>query len=261
MGPKNIALVKLFQADQALRQAQERLDSASRGVRVQKRKVTDLQQKLDTLQQQLRKEQAHAAEMESNIQAHEARIEKLRTQQQTASNNKEYQAFLVEINTQKTDKKKIEDQTMAAMESVEKLSAEVNQLKTQLETDQGTLATLESQINDKVAELKVEVDRLTPARDEAASQLPATLRDQFDRMADRFDGEAMSPLIRTNPRREEYACASCNMALVVDIYNRLHTRDDLVPCPSCGRYLFIPEEMPVEQMINKKKVKEKQQAE
>jgi predicted nucleic acid-binding Zn-ribbon protein len=261
MGPKNIALVKLFQADQALRQAQERLDSASRGVRVQKRKVTDLQQKLDTLSQKLKKEQAQAAEMESNIQAYEARIEKLRTQQQTASNNKEYQAFLIEINTQKTDKKKIEDQTIGVMESVEKSSNEATQLKGQLETEQATLATLESQITDKVTELKAEVDRLTPARNEAAQQVPAGMRDQFDRMADRFDGEAMSPLIRTNPRREEYACESCNMALVVDVYNRLHTRDDLVPCPSCGRYLFIPEEMPVEQMVNKKKVKEKQQAE
>ena len=42
MGPTNIALVKLFRADQAIREAQERLDAASKNVRVQERRVNDL---------------------------------------------------------------------------------------------------------------------------------------------------------------------------------------------------------------------------
>jgi len=33
MGPTNVALVKLYQSDQALREAQERLDAASKNVR------------------------------------------------------------------------------------------------------------------------------------------------------------------------------------------------------------------------------------
>ena len=35
MGPTNLALVKLFQADQKLRVQQERLDAATKNVRVQ----------------------------------------------------------------------------------------------------------------------------------------------------------------------------------------------------------------------------------
>ena len=42
MGPTNIALVSLYRADQALREAQERLDAASKNVRVQERRVNDL---------------------------------------------------------------------------------------------------------------------------------------------------------------------------------------------------------------------------
>ena len=38
MGPTNIALVKLFQADQQLREAQARLDSVTRNARIQERK-------------------------------------------------------------------------------------------------------------------------------------------------------------------------------------------------------------------------------
>jgi len=42
MGPTNVALVKLYRANEALREAQDRLDAASKNVRVQERKVNDL---------------------------------------------------------------------------------------------------------------------------------------------------------------------------------------------------------------------------
>ena len=49
MGPTNLALVKLFQADQNLRAAQERYESAARSVRILERKVADLTGKLTAL--------------------------------------------------------------------------------------------------------------------------------------------------------------------------------------------------------------------
>ncbi len=55
------------------------------------------------------------------------------------------------------------------------------------------------------------------------------------------------------------------MSLVVDVYNRLHLRDDITFCPSCRRILYIPEDMTPEMAINpptvKKPKKEKKAAE
>jgi hypothetical protein len=44
------------------------------------------------------------------------------------------------------------------------------------------------------------------------------------------------------------------MSLVVDIYNRLHSRDELVTCTSCGRMLFIPEDLPPDVAVHKANV-------
>ena len=74
-------------------------------------------------------------------------------------------------------------------------------------------------------------------------------------MADRFEGEALSPLEKPNPREEEYICGACNMSLVVDVYNRLHTRDDVLYCPSCQRILFIPEDLTPDLAVHKPKEK------
>ena len=40
------------------------------------------------------------------------------------------------------------------------------------------------------------------------------------------------------------------MELVADVYNRLHSRDDLITCTSCGRMLYIPEDLPPEVAVN-----------
>lgn len=255
MGPTNRALVQLFHADQALRAAQERLESATKNVRIQERRTRDLDEKLQQAQQTLREQQAQSAQLDLDLQSRDERIERLRAQQQEAKNNKEYQAFLVRINTEKVDRNKVEDQAMKLLETIERESGAVREMGTQLEGERARLATLQEQIGDKVAALEAEIESLRPARDAAAAATPANAINAFERLAERFDGEAMAPIERPNPRLEEYICSSCNIELVTDIYNRLHGRDEMVPCPSCQRLLFIPENLTLEAAINKPKEK------
>jgi hypothetical protein len=75
----------------------------------------------------------------------------------------------------------------------------------------------------------------------------------FDRLAEHHEGEAMSPIMKPDRRKEEYVCSACMMDLVTDVYNRLHTRDEMVFCPSCRRILYIPDELPPDLAVNKKK--------
>jgi len=252
MGPTNIALVKLFKADQAFRAAQARLDAAARHVRVQDRRVAELSEKLKLAQTQLKEQQAKAGQHDLDLKSRDAHIERLRTQQQTAKNNKEYQAFLVEINTAKVDRNKIEDEAMKVLEAVERQQNEVGTMQAQLDGERKKLETLQSESGETVKRLTSEVDSLRPAREQAAAAVPPKGRDAFDRLAERYEGEAMSAIGKPDRRREEYICGACNMSLVADVYNKLHSRDDLVFCPSCRRILYIPEDLPPETAINTK---------
>jgi predicted nucleic acid-binding Zn-ribbon protein len=253
MGPTNIALVKLFRADQNLRSAQEDYESAARSVRILERKVGELTGKLNALQKSLREQQTAAANLDLDLKTREAHIEKLRTQQQQAKTNKEYQVFLTEINTEKVDRNKIEEEAIKALEVVERTQGEVKVIQTQLSEEQGKLTTVHGQLAGKLSELQTEIDRLKPAREEAYNAVSPKARTAFERLAERFEGEAMSALEKPDRRHEEYVCGACQMALVVDVYNRLHSRDEMVMCPSCGRMLYIPEDLPPEVAVNKVK--------
>jgi len=253
MGPTNVALVKLFKADQALRESQARLDAAARNVRVQERKVADLSEKLKLAQNTLKEQQSTAATLDVELRSRDGHIERLRTQQQTAKNNKEYQAFLVEINTAKVDRNKIEDEAMKVLEAVERGQNEVGAQQQLLDAERQKLDGLRAESGEMLRRLQAEVEALRPVREAAAAETPAKARDIFERLADRYDGEPMSAISKPDRRREEYICGACNMSLVADVYNKLHSRDELVYCPSCRRILFIPEDLPPEQAINMSK--------
>jgi predicted nucleic acid-binding Zn-ribbon protein len=139
------------------------------------------------------------------------------------------------------------------MQQVETLQAEVKELTALLESESAKLATMNSQITDKITALQSEIDALKPSREQCAAAVSAKARGAFDRLADRFEGEAMSALAKPDRRREEYVCTACNMDLVTDVYNKLHSRDDLVFCPICHRILYIPEDLPPEAAVKIKK--------
>ena len=253
MGPTNVALVRLYKADLALREAQARLDSAARNVRIQERRVAELGEKLKLAQTKLKEQQSKAGQLDLDLKSRDAHIEKLRKQQQTTHNAKEYQTFLVEINTAKVDRNKIEDEAMKVLEEVERDQNEVGAMQLQLQAENEKLEGLRQSSRDTVARLQAEVDTLRPAREEAAEDCPPKAREAFDRLAERFEGEAVAALAKPDRRREEYICTACNMSLVADVYNKLHSRDDLVFCPSCRRMLYIPEDLPPETAINSNK--------
>ncbi|HWP40943.1 MAG TPA: C4-type zinc ribbon domain-containing protein [Tepidisphaeraceae bacterium] len=253
MGPTNIALVKLFEADQRMRAAQARLEAASKDVRVQERRVNDLVEKHRLASATLMEARARAGQVELELKSREAHIEKLRLQQQQAKNNKEYQAFLVEINTEKVDKAKIEDELIKLMEQVERGQKQLAELASQLEAERSKLASLKEGISDKLAALQAEVEALRLPRDEARKAVPPKALDIYDRLAEHHDGEALAPIAKPDPRREEYICSACNMELVTDVYNKLHARDELVFCPSCRRILYIPQDLPPETAVHRKK--------
>jgi predicted nucleic acid-binding Zn-ribbon protein len=246
MGPTNVALVKLFQVDQKLSEAQARLDVVSRNVRVQERKVNEVTEKLGIAQVKLREAQSAAAQYDLEIKTRDAQIEKLRGQQQASKNNREYQTFLLEINTQKIDRGKAEEMALEKMEEVEQAQAQVAELTVALDAEKTRWAALKAEVGDKVAALEAEIASIRPEREAAASAVPARGHDVYDRLADRFEGEAMAAVIQPNPRYEEYICGGCNMSLVTDVYNKLHTRDDILICPSCKRILYIEDDLPAE---------------
>ena len=253
MGPTNLALLQLFRVDSDLRKANDDLDQATRGLRIQKKRAELAEQAHAATGTKLKQVKAKQMELDSDLKQRDEHIEHLRLQQQEAQNNRQYQAFLGEINTQKVERSRVEDDSTNKLQEIDVLTAQLEQQAQAAKDERRQAEELEANIGTTTAELQSRIDALQPTRDAAADKVPAGPRAAFERLADNYDGEALAPIGHIEGKEERYYCTACNMELVVDVYNRLRTRDDVVTCPGCGRMLYIPEELTPEMAIKQKK--------
>jgi uncharacterized protein len=233
-------LYALFLADKQLRGLRARLDAARRRHTAQQTRLQQFQQQQQELVAQHRAAQASAQGLERETTAIEQKITRLREQMNTVRNNKEYSALLVEVNTLKIDKGKIEEQALERMEQVDRLKAEMQAIAARV-ADQSKLTTVAA---DEVAaaesELGAELAELQTKRDAAAELLPPDLRGLYERAAAIHEEEAMAEVVEENRRHMEFSCGGCYMAIPVELLNTLLSHSDKpVLCPSCGRILYL----------------------
>jgi hypothetical protein len=235
----NDALKELFLVDQQVRGLESRLDGARRGVRSQQIKIEQRTEQREQLIAQLKQAQAAAANAENEVASIEQKIERLRQQMNTAKTNKEYSAFLVEVNTLKVEKGKAEEQALEHMTRIDSLKEEIAEVEQKLAEEQRIKQLTDRELADRQAEVADQLAELKQQREQAASNLPADALAVFERLAENMDGEAMAPVIETDRRRLEYSCGGCYMSIPVEKVNILATQDKLVPCPSCNRLLYL----------------------
>jgi hypothetical protein len=233
------ALHELYLVDQQVRGLQSRLDAASTHVRAQTNKLDALKKQLTDLADQHRQAHASEANLENEIKSIEQHINKLRDQMNSAKTNKEYSAFLVEVNTFKADKARIEERALELLGESDKLAERMNQLKVQVEDQQKVKTHAEGELEKRRAEVGEDLDRLKAKRQTAAAAVPGDALAVFEKLADDTDGEPMAPVEQDDPRRMDYNCGGCFMSIPVEVVNRLATQDNLVLCTSCGRILYL----------------------
>ena len=237
------ALHTLFLVDQQVRGLESRLDGARQHGRAQQIKIEQLTRQHDEVADRLKHAQAAAANFENDANATEQRIAKLRDQMNSAKTNKEYSTFLVEVNTLKVDKSKVEEQALEEMTRIETMKADLAALETKLAEQRKIKGRADQELADRQSEVAGRLEELKAERADAAAKVPVDTLAVFNRLADNFDGEAMAPVIEADRRRLEYTCGGCFMQIPVERVNQLATQDRLVQCPSCQRMLYLEPEL------------------
>ncbi|MDH3584607.1 MAG: hypothetical protein OER86_10370, partial [Phycisphaerae bacterium] len=207
------ALRRLFLVDQQLRGLQTGLDGAGRHLKGQQNKVDQLRQQIATLSDQLQHAQASEANLENEANGIRDRIEKLREQMNSAKTNKEYSTFLVEINTLKADQSKVEDQALDLLQQSDQIRGEITEVEGKLAEQEKIRSVVDKELATRRGEISERLEELKKERAEAAADVPPEPLAVFDKLADSLDGEAMSPVVCEDKRRQEYICGGCYMQL------------------------------------------------
>jgi len=237
-------LRELFVLDQQVRGLESRFEAASRRRGAQTRLRDQLKTQYTELSQQLKQTQATAHNLETQVGELDARIARQREQMNSVHSNKEYSALLVEVNTLKVEKSKLEDAALAEMQRVDALKAEAEALESKIADREKLMGQADAEVQAARAEVGQRLDEAIAKRDAARAELPAEALAAFDRNAEAYDGESLAEVEEQNRRSMEYACGGCFIQIPVERVNTLMTRpDQLVICPSCSRILYLGDEL------------------
>ena len=240
-------LRELFLLDQQVRGLRSRFESGARRQQVQQNKLDQLLQQQTELKQQVKHAEATAASLEHQSNDAEQRIAKLRDQMSTVTTNKEYSALLVEANTLKDEKSKLEDQALEQMSSVEALREQLTAIDEKIEQQTKVVELAGKEVEAAKAEVGNRLDEVTAKRDEAASVVPPQVLSQFERLVYSHDGEALAEVHEQDRRRMEYSCGGCFMSLPIEVVNKVMTKpDETTTCTNCGRILYINQDLKAE---------------
>jgi len=247
-------LLRLHKVDRRLRELRSRLASAERYLKLQDQQLADLARRREALSAQVRQLQATVHNDESEMAGLDEKIAKLRDQLNSAKTSREYSAFLTEINTFKADKDQIEERALEGMQRLDELKANLEALDAEHDERKGIRDVAESDLKQREADAKDQLEKLIAEREEAANEVPRDALAVFDSIAARIEPheDVMAPIEEHSRRSMEYACGGCQTMLPVELVSRLLGKGDLTRCVSCGSILFMEESLRESMLAAKK---------
>ncbi|MCX5688446.1 MAG: hypothetical protein NTV94_01410 [Planctomycetota bacterium] len=221
---------------------QSRLKVAEGFLGQQVKELDQLEAGKKTLDAQLKQIGAVAGDHEGEAKRLEAKMEHLREQMNNAQTNKEYQAFLVELNTIKIEKDRSETAALDQMgkgEELRKQLAEIEDKKAQREQVRSVAA---KERNERYAEIEGRLNELKAELVECVTDVPKDTMIMFQRLLDVRGDEAMGAIEIVDRKRHEYHCGTCMMAIPMEAVNGLLSGGRLTRCSSCQCVIYLTRE-------------------
>lgn len=239
MGATVDALLRLQEIERQLAEVRQNVERRVRAVRRQESSISEVDRDLDAKRAALRIDQIEADRLDVDMRVHDASIAKLRQSLNQVKTNKEYSAILTQLNTEKADNGKLEDQVMTLLAEIDAKSKDIEQIRETRVKEVERLDGFEAEVIAVKEKSAARLDELTARRDKAAEDVPAGALELFNRVAHRNEGEALAMVVRTHPKRAEYVCEGCNMAITIEQVNAITSRDEAIVCNICGHILYM----------------------
>ena len=200
--------------------------------------VTDLKNKEDSLTSDFERGKARLKEIaleqhktEMNLAEFKEKIDKLKDQLFLVTNNKQYDALMLEIDHLKENLDRNETTELELLEEKDQLSEQVKSQEQSLESLRKDLSSKRVNLDQALAASSSEKKDLESRREETAKDLSASVLARYNRILSARNGLAVVSL-------EGRSCGGCGAALPPQLVAEVKTLATIQDCSVCTRFLF-----------------------
>lgn len=232
-------LLKVYLVEKQIRGLQTRLKAAEKFLNEQDGQLSKIESKHSDLTTQLKKLQAKAADNEGEMKRLDEKIRTVREQMNTARTNKEYQAFLVEANTFKTERDAMETAALEHMAKVDEVRKQIEEIEAAKSQRSSVKQVATTDRDQRHAEIRERLEELKKERGTATKDVPQDALGTLLKLLEQRGDDAMATIEVHDAKRHEYNCGSCMMALPIEAVAGLMSSGRLTLCASCQCVLYI----------------------
>lgn len=200
--------------------------------------IAEIEKKLEGHQRRLEHDKAallanqkDRKRLEGEIQAHDQKISKLKSQMMEAKNNDQYRAFQKEIDFAGQETRKAEDRILELMAEAEPLDKNVKAAEASLATEKTHVEAEKSTARERTAADQKEIDTLKAERVTITAQMTPSVVSNYDRIRKGRAGVGITEAVSGR-------CGRCNIVLRPQFYQDLKKGETIMTCESCGRILY-----------------------
>lgn len=169
---------------------------------------------------------------EKDLEVVQAKRSKTEGRLYEVKTNKEYSAVLAEIEEIKQEKGRVEEEILVLMESQERLTADIKDAEGRFKARETQGKQEEAALQEKLRAVEADLALVRSERAELTRQLPVPVLADYDKLLKARGGLALAQVIKPN------LCGGCRMTVTPQRLQELRAQTSLLPCESCGRYLY-----------------------
>jgi predicted nucleic acid-binding Zn-ribbon protein len=200
------------------------LEEARRPLSTAQKQLEETRARMDVLSKSKR-------DKERDLQVQEESIEKFKARQSEIKTNKEYQAYLHELETARVKKGLLEEELLALME-------ELDQQARQVKAQEQLVVSSEKEFSEKKREFELQATRLgeemrrfEAERESVQNQIEEKLRRSYQRLKSALKDLAVVPIVQG-------ACGGCHMNLPPQLLAEVKMHAEIRTCSHCHRILY-----------------------
>ena len=235
-------LLQVFQVDNSIDGLQGRLRAAERFLAEQERQLAAIEKRRTTTDNELKQTKAAAANAEGEAKRLDGHIAELRDKMNSAASNKEYQAYLTEIATFKSQKEEQESVALELMGRVETLTTQSQEFAQAHDEREGMRRVALQQREDRQAEIADRLEQLKQEREAIVAEVPEHTLTHYLRVRGQLGDEAMAPVEVVDAKRHEFVCGISMLAVPVETVSALLSHGRVTVDPQSGAILYLSDE-------------------
>lgn len=227
-------LIQVQQIDKSIQDLQAASEDNPRKMKLIEQEIQGDQEIFQTFVREMDDLKKQRKSLEKEIEDCEQKIKKSQVKLMEVKTNKEYKAMLTETDDLRRDKSGKEDRLLEILEKLEEGSTKEKALKKEVEAKTAEGKLKRDQLEKERQTYEKELSEINQSRGELVSRVDISLLKQYEFLKDRLKGVALA-------EAKDATCLCCHMQIPPQLYNELHRKDKIIPCPSCLRLLYLTE--------------------